>query len=96
MIILAAGPATAITYVNELSGLEPSVYGGGGSESSALLLECSALVSAGKAALVSASTLVARGRAASTGGARQKGGGGHESGSVTEALIWSVGFAGGE
>ena len=96
MIILAAGPATAITYVNESSGLEPSVYGGGGSESSALLLECSALVSAGREALVSASTLVAQGRAASIGGTGQKGGGGQESGSVTEALKWSGGFAVGE
>ena len=82
--------------MNESSGLEPSVYGGGGSESSVLLLECSVLVSAGRAALVSASTLVAPGRAASTGGAGQNGGGGQESGSVTEALKWSVWFAGGE
>ena len=93
VIILAAGPATAITYVNESSGLEPSVYGGGGSESSALLLEGSALVSKGRAALVSASTLIAPVGATSTGGAGQKGDGGKESGSVTAALKWSVGFA---
>ncbi len=94
--MLAAGPATAITYVNESRGLEPSVYGGGGSASSALLLEDSALVSEGRAALISASTLVVPVEGASTGRPGQKGGGGQESGSVTEALKWSVGFAVGE
>ena len=55
-MILAAPPAAAITYVNESSGLDPSVYGGGASSSSAPLLD-SPLLSAGSAALVSASTL---------------------------------------
>lgn len=56
--MLAAPPAAAIKYVNESSGLDPSVYGGGGSPSSVTLLEASPLLSDGRAALVSASTQV--------------------------------------
>jgi hypothetical protein len=37
-VIMLAAPPAAITYVKESSGLDPSVYGGGGSPSSALLL----------------------------------------------------------
>jgi hypothetical protein len=54
--MLAAPPAAAMTYVNPSSGLEPSVYGGGGSPSSRSLLPCPSLVSRGSAALVSATT----------------------------------------
>ena|SRR5271168_843598 len=52
-MMLAAPPAAAITYVNDSSGLDPSVYGGGGSPSSTPLLDDSPLVS-GSAAFVSA------------------------------------------
>ncbi|KAH9827147.1 hypothetical protein Tdes44962_MAKER03117 [Teratosphaeria destructans] len=45
-----------MTYVKPSSGLEPSVYGGGGSPSSKSLLDCPSLVSRGSAALVSATT----------------------------------------
>lgn len=83
--MLAAPPAAAITYVNESSGLEPSVYGGGGSESSAFLLD-SPLLSAGSAALVSASTLAVPATAASAGGTGLKAGGGSLTGSVMDAL----------
>jgi hypothetical protein len=38
-MMLAAPPAAAITYVNDSSGLDPSVYGGGGSPSSTPLLD---------------------------------------------------------
>lgn len=55
--MLAAPPAAAMTYVNPSSGLEPSVYGGGGSPSSKSLLDCPGLVSRGSAALVSATTV---------------------------------------
>ena len=56
VIILAGPPAVAMTYVNPSRGLEPSLYGGGGSPSSrSLLLEpYLSLVSRGSAALVSA------------------------------------------
>lgn len=57
VMILAAPPAAAITYVNDSRGLDPSVYGGGGSPSSTLLLDDSPLVSCGSAALVSARAL---------------------------------------
>ena len=53
--MLAAPPAAAIAYVNPSSGLDPSVYGGGGSVSSEFFPEGSPLVSSGKAALTSAS-----------------------------------------
>ena len=86
VIKLAGPPAAAMTYVNESSGLEPSVYGGGGSPSSSPLPEDWPLVSEGRAALVSASTLVvARAAAGSIGGAGQNAGGGEESGSVMDA-----------
>jgi hypothetical protein len=55
--MLAAPPAAAITYVNESMGLDPSVYGGGGSPSSTPLLDGSPLVSGGSAALASAAAL---------------------------------------
>lgn len=51
--MLEGPPAAAITYVNASIGLDPSVYGGGGSPSSKLLREDSPLVSLGSAALVS-------------------------------------------
>ncbi len=87
-MILAAPPAAAITYVKESSGLDPSVYGGGGSDSSAVLLD-SAFVSAGSAALVSASTLVVpTAVAASAGSTGVNAGGGLGSGSLTKALRW--------
>ena len=54
-MMLAAPPAAAITYVKPSSGLEPSVYGGGGSPSSRLLMEDSALLSCGNAALTCSS-----------------------------------------
>lgn len=57
VIMLAAPPAAAMTYVKPSSGLEPSVYGGGGSPSSRSLLDCPSLVSRGSAALVSATTV---------------------------------------
>lgn len=44
VMILAGPPADAMTYVNDSSGLDPSLYGGGGSPSSiSLLLEASLL-----------------------------------------------------
>jgi hypothetical protein len=55
--MLAAPPAAAMTYVNDSRGLEPSVYGGGGSPSSTPLPDASPLVSRGNAALVSVATL---------------------------------------
>ena len=96
VIMLVAPPAAAITYVNESRGLEPSVYGGGASSSSALF-EDSPLLSAGSAALVSASATVAPpvilGRSEWTG---QNAGGGSLLGSVTEALNRSGERAGGK
>jgi hypothetical protein len=56
--MLAGPPAVAMTYVKLGKGLEPSLYGGGGSPSSKSLLELS-FVSLGSAALVSATTLSA-------------------------------------
>lgn len=53
------------------------------------------LVSAGRAALVSASTFVVLAAATSTGGARQKAGGGLLSDSVTDALRRSGEVCGG-
>lgn len=55
-MILAGPPADAMTYVNESNGLEPSLYGGGGSPSSISLEDEPSLVSRGNAALVSATT----------------------------------------
>jgi hypothetical protein len=56
--MLAGPPADAMTYVNPSRGLDPSLYGGGGSPSSRSLLADS-LVSCGSAAFVSAKTLEA-------------------------------------
>lgn len=55
--MLAAPPAAAITYVNDSSGLGPSVYGGGGSPSSTPLPDDSPLASGRSAALASAAAL---------------------------------------
>ena len=84
--MLAAPPAAAMTYVKESSGLEPSVYGGGGSPSSAALLDGSPLVSDGSAALVSFSTVVAELYVAATGGPGQNAGGGSGSASMARKL----------
>lgn len=54
VMMLAGPPADAMTYVNDSSGLYPSLYGGGGSPSSMSLLLEPSLVSRGSAALVSA------------------------------------------
>jgi hypothetical protein len=61
VIILAGPPAVAITYVNDSRGLEPSLYGGGGSPSSRSLLPDASFsfVSRGSAALVSAQAAAA-------------------------------------
>lgn len=83
-MILAGPPAAAMVYVNDPSGLGPSVYGGGGSFSPALRPDDSPLGSQGRATLVSASTFDALDDAVSTG---VKGGGGQESGSATVGLI---------
>lgn len=53
-MILEAPPAAAITYVNDSMGLDPSVYGGGGSPSSADFPGDSGFWSREKEALVSA------------------------------------------
>lgn len=58
-MILAGPPAVAMTYVNDSSGLDPSLYGGGGSLSSRSLLLDPSLVSRGRAALVSATAAAA-------------------------------------
>jgi hypothetical protein len=54
VMMLAGPPADAMTYVNDSSGLYPSLYGGGGSPSSMSLLLDPSFVSRGSAALVSA------------------------------------------
>jgi len=59
VMMLAGPPAVAITYVNPSMGLEPSVYGGGGSPSSKSLPEEPSLVSRGSAAFVSATATAA-------------------------------------
>lgn len=57
-MMLAAPPAADMTYVSPLRGLDPSVYGGGGSPSSRSLLGPSlSLLSLGRAAFVSATTV---------------------------------------
>lgn len=76
--MLAAPPAAAMTYVKPSRGLEPSVYGGGGSPSSKSLLDCPLLLSRGSAALVSATTV----DAAADGLVSSKGGAGRDSGST--------------
>jgi hypothetical protein len=54
--MLAGPPAVAMTYVNDANGLEPSLYGGGGSPSSKSFPEDPSFVSRGRAAFVSATT----------------------------------------
>lgn len=77
VIMLAAPPAAAMTYVNPSNGLEPSVYGGGGSPSSrSLLLPSLSLGSLGSAALVSATTELAAVAAAAEDATSSKGGAG--------------------
>jgi hypothetical protein len=58
-MILAGPPAVAMTYVKPSSGLDPSLYGGGGSPSSRSLLADLSLGSRGSAAFVSSKTLAA-------------------------------------
>jgi hypothetical protein len=50
-MMLAAPPAAAMMYAKESKGLDPSVYAGGGSESS-FFLDDSPVVSCGNAAFV--------------------------------------------
>jgi len=52
--MLEGPPAAAITYEKASRGLEPSVYGGGGSPSSKFLPDVSPLVCLGSTTLVSA------------------------------------------
>mgnify|MGYP007098512517 CR=1 FL=1 len=54
VMMLDAPPAAAITYVNDSMGLDPSVYGGGGSPSSTDFPDDSGFWSWEKEALVSA------------------------------------------
>lgn len=85
--MLAAPPAAAMTYENDSSGLDPSVYGGGGSPSSDPLSPCFSLESS---ALVSATTEEVAGGVYA--GYSSKGGAGAAAvreaacGSVTEGL----------
>jgi hypothetical protein len=91
-MMLAAPPAAAITYVNDSSGLGPSVYGGGGSPSSTPLLEDSPLVSGGSAAFVSAAAFdsaSSSARASSKEGAGAVAKSEPQTASVTLALIQS-------
>ena len=57
VIMLAAPPAAVITYVKDCNGLEPSLYGGGGSLSSESLSALPSLLSRGRLAFVSATTV---------------------------------------
>jgi hypothetical protein len=97
-MILAAPPAAAMTYVNDSSGLDPSVYGGGGSPSSGPFPEGSPFLSRESAALVSAITDGAAGEAdagdSSKGGAGAKAGRHGVADSVTAALIRSSSASG--
>ena len=75
--MLAAPPAAAMTYVNPSNGLDPSVYGGGGSPSSrSLLLPSLSFGSLGSAALVSATTELAAADAAAEDTTSSNGGAG--------------------
>lgn len=98
--MLAAPPAAAITYVKESSGLDPSVYGGGGSPSSALLLGHSPFLSAGSAALVSTSAELGAVDenvfGGSNGGVGAKAGSETESVSVIDVFMRSKVFWGGK
>lgn len=91
-MMLAAPPAAAMTYVKPSMGLDPSVYGGGGSPSSRSPLDGPSLVSLGSAAFVSATTFGNDEEEASLwkGGAGAKAGGCSVSESVTKALSDSV------
>jgi hypothetical protein len=73
--MLAGPPADAMTYVNDSRGLDPSLYGGGGSPSSISLLLDPSLVSRGSAALVSATAVAAEEEDSVKGGAGAKAGG---------------------
>lgn len=89
-MILAGPPADAITYVNDSSGLDPSLYGGGGSPSSSSLLLEPSLVSRGRAALVSATAAAAAEDEDSVnGGAGANAGGDSVCEGVSQALLWS-------
>lgn len=91
-MILEAPPAAAITYVNEWRGLDPSVYGGGGS-SSGDLPEESPFWSRESDALVSA-TIGDEGAGSSgssTGGGRSRAGREVDLGSVTLARLGGAG-----
>lgn len=83
--MLAAPPAAAMTYVKESRGLKPSVYGGGGSESSWPLLELSPFLS-GKAALVSSTRVDRHGLCCEEAGSAtsEKGGAGAKAGGGAE------------
>ena len=59
MIMLAAPLAAAITYVKDSNGLEPSLYGGGGSLSSDFFPALSSFLSRERLAFVSATTVEA-------------------------------------
>lgn len=78
--------------MKESKGLDPSVYGGGGSPSSALLPEASPFVSGGSAALVSASAVLGTTNwvslEGSNGGAGAKAVSVAESVAVIEGLKW--------
>ncbi len=82
--------------MKESSGLDPSVYGGGGSPSSTPLLDDSPLQSRGRAAFVSASTFLLEAEVAPIRGAEGKAGGGEESGSVTVTSMQSALFVEGK
>ena len=99
VIILAAPPAVAMTYVNDSSGLDPSVYGGGGSPSSMPPLEDSPFVSFGRAAFVCAAALdsaSSSARASSKEGAGAVINGISQMDSVTAALIRLSSASGGK
>ena len=86
--MLAAPPAAAMAYVKPSRGLEPSVYGGGGSRSSELFADDVPLVSVGSAAFTSASA--ADGATESSGGTACTNDGGAEgSGSVIRTFAES-------
>lgn len=92
VMILAGPPAVAMTYVKPSKGLDPSLYGGGGSPSSRSLLEepSLSLLSRGRAALVSATAdATAEDEDSSKGGATET-----NAGSGSEDALESVGLFG--
>jgi hypothetical protein len=96
-MMLAGPPAVAMTYVNESSGLDPSLYGGGGSPSSISLLLEPSFVSRGRAALVSATAAAAAEDDDSVkGGAGAKAGRDSQALLVTTALFGSLEVSGGK